>query len=75
MIRSSDVIVRENWTCHFSNTSNKIKDQETYKMLRPHVLRAFLEEFKEEVPLVEFSSREKMKIIDGDSIERAEEII
>ena len=58
----------------FSNPKNAI-NHETFKKLRSSLLKIILIEFKEEVSLVEFSSREKMKIIDGDSIEAAEEII
>ena len=58
----------------FSNPKNAI-NHETFKILRSSLLNIILIEFKGEVSLVEFSSREKMKIIDGDSIEAAEEII
>ena len=58
----------------FSNQKNAISN-ETFKKLRSSLLKIILTEFKEEVALVEFPSREKMKIIDGDSIEAAEEII
>ena len=58
----------------FSNPKNAI-NRETYKKLRSSLLNIILIEFKDEVALVEFLSREKMKIIDGDRIEAAEEII
>ena len=44
-------------------------------MLRSSLLNIILIELKEEVSIVEFPSREKMKIIDGDRIEAAEKII
>ena len=58
----------------FSNPKNAI-NHEIFKKLRSSLLKIILIEFEDEVALVEFSSRENMKIIDGDGIETAEEII